>query len=178
MTQTQESVEGLGRRCLAVTVDVRDLTGMQKMADQASIVATTGARNSGSSVSLANPIGNATGCPSRTSAAVASGMLSSSSYRPTARDVCFSRSRVTRLDGAVVGASVFTLPSFADDARHRRMRRRPVADQLNLDMVGPGIEMGTQPGGHLGRAAVHDQRVDQAVAAVAVQVGLGESQPK
>ena len=35
LTQTQESVEGLGRRCLAVTVDVRDLTGMLKVADQA-----------------------------------------------------------------------------------------------------------------------------------------------
>lgn len=35
LTQTQESVESLGRRCLAATVDVRDLTGLQKLADQA-----------------------------------------------------------------------------------------------------------------------------------------------
>lgn len=35
LTQTQESVESLGRRCLAATVDVRDLTGLQKLSDQA-----------------------------------------------------------------------------------------------------------------------------------------------
>lgn len=35
LTQTTAAVEALGRRCLAVTVDVRDLVGLQKLADQA-----------------------------------------------------------------------------------------------------------------------------------------------
>lgn len=35
LTETVQGVEGFGRRCLAVTADVRDYTGMQKLADQA-----------------------------------------------------------------------------------------------------------------------------------------------
>lgn len=35
LAETVRSVEGLGGRCLAVTADVRDYTGMQKLADQA-----------------------------------------------------------------------------------------------------------------------------------------------
>lgn len=35
LVQTASDVEGFDRRCLAVTCDVRDLTGLQKLADQA-----------------------------------------------------------------------------------------------------------------------------------------------
>ena len=35
LAQTASDVEGFDRRCLAITCDVRDLTGLQKLADQA-----------------------------------------------------------------------------------------------------------------------------------------------
>lgn len=58
LEQTVEAVEALDRRCLAVTADVRDLSAMQAVADQAvetfgrivaisSIVAESGATNAG-----------------------------------------------------------------------------------------------------------------------------------
>ena len=55
-----------------------------------------------SSPTRANPVGKITGCPSCTSATVASGVLARSSSR-LLRDVsCFSLSRVTWVEGWVM----------------------------------------------------------------------------
>ena len=55
-----------------------------------------------SSPTLAKPVGKITGCPSRTSATVASGVLSRSSSRSSRDVLCISLSRLIRVEGVVI----------------------------------------------------------------------------
>ena len=95
---------------------------------------------------LANPVGKITGWPSRTSATVASGVLSRSSSSWSRDVLCFSPSRLTCVEGCVILIARPVQSGMPEPSATTTANRSAIAARLAEWITAAGTDGPSTPG--------------------------------